>query len=46
MGFPSRPEYEVLVYGIFDAYPEVISSTNATANLPLVSASKRQIYPR
>ena len=27
MSFPSRPEYETLVYGLLDAYPEVIGST-------------------
>ena len=26
MSFPSRPEYETLVYGLLDAYPEVIGS--------------------
>ena len=27
MSFPSRPEYESLIYGLLDAYPEVIGST-------------------
>jgi hypothetical protein len=27
MTFPSRPEYEKLVYGLLDNYPEVIDST-------------------
>jgi len=27
MSFPSRPEYESLIYGLLDAYPEVTSST-------------------
>jgi hypothetical protein len=27
MSLPSRPEYEALVYGLLDAYPEVIGST-------------------
>jgi len=27
MTFPSRPEYERLVYGLLNAYPEVVGST-------------------
>jgi hypothetical protein len=27
MSFPSRPEYESLIYGVLDTYPEVIGST-------------------
>ena len=27
MAFPTLPEYESLVYGLPDAYPEIVSST-------------------
>lgn len=27
MAFPTRPEYEALVYGVVEAHPEVVSST-------------------
>lgn len=40
MSFLSRPEYEALVYGLLDAYPEIIGSTLLPQPFPTIYTNR------